>query len=377
MLKITEYFAGTVKMFAPKENKNKALSYMQNSNVLFFDLREKDGGISFKILQKNSRDKELLKYAEITETKGFFCDIKKSFRRPGLYVGAVLFIISLILSDRIVWDVKFSAGGGEDTQRIAAVLQENGLKSGAFKNAVDTSHLENLVMLKCPDVSYVNINLSGSTATVVTDERITFAKPEDNGKTDLCASEDGYIIRYETYAGRTVCEKGQTVKQGDVLISGTYDTFHHGTATVKAKGRVYALVKRSFLCECDDTAKEKIYTGKQYVKRAFTLFSLKLGKDKEYDPEKYEKTSDLKTVTVFNITELPLKINTETYREYSTKERKISEAEAEKTLMQMYEKQYNDITDGAEVKNTEIKKYHENGKYCLYCEVVMICNIAK
>ena len=377
MLKIIEYFAGTAEMFSPSENKNKALSYMQNSNVLFFNLREKDGGVSFKILRKNSRDKELLKYAEIIKTKGFLCDVKKSFRRPGLYVGALLFIAALILSDRIVWDIKFFPGGDENTQRIAAVLQESGLKSGVFKSAVDTSHLENLVMLKCPDVSYVNINLSGGTATVTTDERVTFAKPPDDGKTDLCASEDGYIIRYETYAGRTVCEKGQTVKQGDTLISGSYDTFHHGTVTVKARGRVYALVRRSFLCECDDTVKEKIYTGKQYIRRAFTLFSLKLGKDKEYDPEKYEKTSDIQTVTVFNITELPLKINTDTYREYSTKERKISEAEAEKTLAEMYEKQYKDITNGAEVKNTEIKKYHENGKYCLYCEVILICNIAK
>ena len=289
----------------------------------------------------------------------------------------MLFIISLILSDSIVWDVRFSAGGNENLERVAAVTAEGGLVSGALKSGLDKDHIEMLVMLKCPDVSYVNINLSGSVATVVTDERVTFSRQEDKGKTDLCASEDGYIIRYETYAGRTVCEKGQTVKQGDTLISGSYDTFHHGTVTVKARGRVYALVRRSFLCECDDTVKEKIYTGKQYIRRAFTLFSLKLGKDKEYDPEKYEKTSDIQTVTVFNITELPLKINTDTYREYSTKEREISEAEAEKTLAEMYEKQYKDITNGAEVKNTEIKKYHENGKYCLYCEVILICNIAK
>lgn len=377
MIKLIEYFTGTAQMRADGENKNKALSYMQKNGIFFTDLYEKDKAVYFTTLIKSIKDKTLLKYVTVQRKKGFVCDIKKSLRRPGLYVGALLFIISLILSDSIIWDVRFSPGGNENVEKIAEVLAVNGLKSGVFKSGLDKDHIENLVMLKCPDVSYVNINLSGSVATVVTDERVTFSKPEDNGRTDLCAAEDGYIIRYETYAGRAVCEKGQTVKQGDLLISGTYDTFHHGTVTVKAKGRVYALVKRSFLCECDDTVKEKIYTGKEYIKHALTLFSYKIGSEKEYDPEKYEKISKEQTVSVFNIVDLPLKLNTETYREYETNKRKISESEAEKTLLQMYEKQYKDITEGAEVKSSEIKRYHKNGKYRLYCEVWLVCNIAK
>ena len=80
---------------------------------------------------------------------------------------------------------------------------------------------------------------------------------------------------------------------------------------------------------------------------------------------------------MFNVVDLPLKINTQTFREYSTVKRKISEAEAEKILRQTYEKQYKDITKDAEVQSTETKKYYKDGKYCLYCEVYMICNIAK
>ena len=350
---------------------------MQNNGVFFTDLHEKDGAAYFTVLRKSVKDKTLLRYAEVIDIKGIIPDLKRSFRRPGLYIGAALLAGALILSDSIIWDVRFSPGGSENVERIEKVTAESGLVSGAFKSGVDKDHTENLVMLKCPDVSYVNINLSGGVATVVTDERLNFTKPKDTEKTDLCASEDGYIIRYETYAGRTVCEKGQTVKRGDVLISGTYDTFHHGTVTVKAKGRVYALVKRSFLCECDDTVTEKIYTGKQYVKRTLTLFSHQFGKDGGYDPERYEQSSDEQTVTVFNLVDLPLKVSTKTYREYDTVQRKISEDEAEKTLEQMYEKQYKDITEGAEIKSTDIKKYRKNGKYCLYCEVVIVCNIAK
>lgn len=377
MLKLIEYFAGTAKMYAEADKKNAALLYMQKNGIFFTNLYEKDGGVCFTVLKKNLKDKTLMQYVSVTEIKGFICDLKKSFARPGLYIGAVLFIAALILSDSIIWDVRFIPGGSEDTERIASVLRDSGLISGAFKSGIDRSHIENLVMLKCPDVSYVNINLSGSVATVITDERVSFTKNNESSKTDLTASEDGYVIRYETYAGQVLCEKGQTVKKGDVLIGGTYDTFHHGTVTVKAKGRVYALVKRSFLCECDDTVYEKVYTGKEYINRALTLFSREFGKNKYYDPEKYEKITDEKTVSVFNSVYLPVKISTKTYREYGTVKREISEKEAETTLEEMYEVQYKDITDGAEVKSTDIKKYHKDGKYGLYCEVWMVCNIAK
>lgn len=377
MLKLIEYFAGTAKMRAKPENKAAVLSYMQKNGVFFSELCEKDGDIYFKVLRKSCRDKTLLGYAEIVEKRGLLCGLERSLKRPGIYIGAVMFIISLVLSDSVVWDVRYEPGGGENTERIAAVAGDNGLKSGAFKSGIDKTHIENLIMLKCPDVAYVNINISGTVATVVTDERISYPKTDKSKKTDLCASEDGYIIRYETYAGRTLCEKGQTVKRGDVLISGSYDTFHHGTVTTKARGRVFALVKRSFLCEINDTVNEKIYTGERYVKRALTVFSHEFGGDDGYDPQRYEKTSEIQTLKVFDIAELPVRINTKTYRGYSVNKRRITDAEAEKTLAQMYEKQYKNVTEDAEVQKTEIKKYHKDGKYGLYCEVYAVCNIAK
>ena len=148
MLKLIEYFIGTAEMKATPENKNKALSYMQKNNVFFKDLYEKDGAAYFTALRKSLKDKTRLRFVEIIQVKGFVCDLKKSLRRPGIYIGAVLFIISLLLSDSVIWDVRFLPGGDEDTEKIAAIVSENGLKSGVFKSSVDRKRLENLIMLK-------------------------------------------------------------------------------------------------------------------------------------------------------------------------------------------------------------------------------------
>ena len=375
MIRLLQYIIGYRYMKTRDGCKNAALSYMQNNKIYFSELSERDGEAYFKTVGK--LNKGLLEYAEITKEKGLLSDIKRSFRRPGLYTGALLFIFALILSDSIIWDVRYKPTGAENVERIESVVKKYGLKSGVFKSGVDRENIENLIMLNCPDVSYVNINLNGGVATVVTDERVLFNKKEEDEKTDLFAAEDGYIIRYETFAGRTVIEKGQTVCKGDLLITGTYDTFHHGTVTVKARGNVYALVKRSFLCECPDTECEKVYTGRQYVKRSYTVFSFGADDNKEYDANKYDKTTDEQSVSVFNLVTLPIKVKTDTYREYELIERKISEREANGVLNKTYEAQLRDITRDGELQKAEESRYYEDGKYKLYCDVWLICNIAK
>lgn len=375
MFKLLEYIIGFRYMKTRGGEKNAALSYMQKNNVIFSDLTEKDGEAYFKTVGR--LDKNLLKYADTVSEKGLLRDLKRSLYRPGLYFGALFFITALILSDSVIWEVRYAPKGDENVERIGALAAENGLKSGVFKSSVNKENIENLIMLKCPDVSYVNVDIKGTVATVVTDERVLFYHKKDDGKTDLFASEDGYIIRCETFAGKTVCEKGQTVRKGDLLITGTYDTFHHGTVTVKARGAVYALVKRSFLCECPDTEYEKAYTGKEFVKRSYKIFSYGEENGAEYEKDKYDKTTDEKSVSVFSFVTLPIKVRTDTYREYTLIRRKISEREANDRLDKTYEKQLAGITADGQIKEQNVKRYYERGSYKLYCEVWLITNIAK
>lgn len=377
MYKIIEYFAGTALMKTKPDVKIAALTYMQKNGIVFNNLYERDGDAYFTVYGKRARDENLLKYAEIVKKKGFICDIKKSVKRPGLYIGALIFIFALVLSDSIVWEVKYAPNGNENLERIERAAAEAGIVGGAFKTGINKDNAENYIMLKCPDVSYVNVSINGGVATVTTDERVLFMQDKSGDKTDLYASDDGYILRYETYSGRTVCEKGQTVKKGDLLISGTYDTFHHGQVTVKAKGKVYALVERDILCEVNGKTYEKNYTGEEYTRTSVTVFSYGYGGDNEYDEKEYEKSTYSDDVYIFGVIRLPLKIRRDRYRRYELIQRDISTAEAEKQLQKMYEKQLKDVSDDGEIKSTDMKKYYEDGKYKLYCRVWLVCNIAK
>lgn len=380
MFKLLEYFAGTALMKELPDKKNAALRLLQEKGVEFFDLHEEDGRACFRIFKKDLGIKELAECAETVSESGFFRDLAKSLRRPGLYIGALILAAGLILSDSIIWDVRFVRNGAENAERIKTAAERCGIESGAFIAGIDRRAAEARIMAECPDVSYVRINMEGTTAVIVTDERIVPPEKKDGDGADLCASEDGYVIRYETYAGRTVCEKGQTVKRGDVLISGTYETFHHGAANVRARGRVFALVKRSFVCETPVTAFEKTYTGREKTRRSLSLFSFRLGGGKAPANEggaAFDENEEERAVTVFNAVTLPLKLKKTTYREYIVTNRRVGEEEAAEELEKLCARQYADITSDAEEIRSEKKKlYKENGRYKLYCEVWLVCNIA-
>ncbi|MBR4257311.1 MAG: sporulation protein YqfD [Clostridia bacterium] len=377
MFKLLEYFACSAEFKTRPGMKDAALLYMQKNGVLFDNLHESSGDAYFTVYGKRINDKKLHIYADMIKKKGFIYDIKKSVKRPGLYIGAVIFIFALIISDAVIWEVKFVPNGNEDLARIERAARESGIVSGAFKSCVDRDGAENYIMLKCPDVSYVNVSVNGGVATVTTDERVLFEHGADDKKTDLFASDDGYILRYETYAGRTVCAKGQTVKQGDLLISGTYDTFHHGQVTVKARGKVYALVERDFLCEVNGKTYEKQYTGEEFTKTSVTVFSYGGDDKNSYDEKEYERYTEQDDVYIFGTIRLPLKIKRDTYRRYVMTEREVKEEEAAKKLDEMYEIQLKDVTGGGEIQSTDKKTYFEDGKYKLYCRVWLVCNIAK
>ncbi len=377
MIKPVEYLAGTLYMRTLPGKKNAALYYMQKNGVYFTDLRPDGDGAVFRVLNRRKKDKRLLSYAEITGGKGLIYDIKKLIKRPGVIIGALLFAFALRFSDSLLWDVRYESRGGENRENVMRVLSECGLKSGAFKALTDCESIENTVMLKCPDVSYVNVGIKGNVAYVTTDERVVFTPPAPTDKTDLFASEDGYIIRYETFSGVPVIEKGQTVKKGEMLFSGTYETHHNGTVTVRARGNAYALVRREILCETDETVSERSYTGKERINRAVTLFSHTFGINRFYDENNYEKTETTDSVTVFGAVRLPFYVKTGVYREYCTVERKLSREEAYRELDRMYETRFKELTEGAEVRETSVKRYYEDGRYKLRGEIWMVCNIAK
>ncbi len=376
-MKITEYFAGYV-ICTAKNNKIRAVNLMNRRGIGYYGLYEKDGAVTFRIRRRDAkRNPDLISLCDNTLEAGFSVFLCKRMRRPGLIVGFLIFALVLFISGLFVWDVTLTTGGNENAERIMNVLKENGLKPGAVKSNIDKRKLENTVMLSCPDVSFISVNMTGNTVSVRTDERVIKEREENGGPCDLTAGEDGYVLRFETYKGQAVCEAGKAVKRGDVLISGLVETKHHGYETVRSSGKVFAVVKRSYLVKTSAEYKEKYYTGNEYESVDVSVFSNDFNVKRDGHGEYCDVFESTGQLSVRGLVYLPVYVKKTVFREYAYMTVKRNEEQIKEELKRLSKEQFTIVTEGCEVRSSTETVYEKNGVYYLYCDVWCVADIAK
>ncbi|MDR2903689.1 MAG: sporulation protein YqfD [Clostridiales bacterium] len=260
-------------------------------------------------------------------------------KRYFLAAGAVFFISALFFLSSFVWLIEVEGNERIAATQIMAFLQENGLSVGTFKYGVDEKGLEKKLLSTFGDLSWINIHLTGTKATVSLTETIP-KLPESDKSTpcDIVAAKDGLIASIATMSGTPKVKEGDVVQKGDLLVSGelligTEDTgFHskfvHAQSEVKAK----RYVEMTFTVPYEYTIKN--YTGKSKKSRGCIVF------DKAFHiwkPQKrfdyYDTASERVQLNFGENYPLPAIIITEEYREYIPETRRRTAEEAE-TLAQ-------------------------------------------
>ena len=98
---------------------------------------------------------------------------------------------------------------------------------------------------------------------------------------NLVAACDGQIEYVELYRGNVVVTVGQSVKKGELLVSGLYESQTGGLRYTRASGRVMARTERTFEIEIPLLFEEKVYDEPylQEIELSFFNFSHKIFKN--------------------------------------------------------------------------------------------------
>lgn len=161
--------------------------------------------------------------------------------RTGLPAGAAAGIVLLIVLSQFLWTVNIKGLKTVSEERIADLLEESGVKAGAFKHGVDTSQARRDILLKVDEIGWMSVNICGCNADVEVKEKTK--KPEledDTSPCNLKAKCDGVITKVTAAQGMSQVKTGSGVKQGDLLISGVSLTKRNTVRYVRAKGEVMA-----------------------------------------------------------------------------------------------------------------------------------------
>ena len=165
-------------------------------------------------------------------------------KRPVLLLGLTLFVlIALWLPSRIL----FITVEGNETipgKYILECAKDCAITFGSSRRTVRSEQSKNMLLSKIPQLQWVGINTSGCVANILVREGTTRHEiPAETSVSSIVASRDGVIQSIDVLHGTKTCSIGQTVKQGDLLISGYTDCGLKVNAEA-AEGEVYAYTTR-------------------------------------------------------------------------------------------------------------------------------------
>ncbi len=294
-------------------------------------------------------------------------------RRYALLLGLALALCTVAVLSRFILTVDVSGNEKISTERILEELKQLGVRPGAYGPSIDENLVCNEMRLALDDLSWIAVNLHGTRAEVLVAERTP--KPvvvDESTPAHIVADGTGIISKIRVLNGQAKAEVGDTVVEGDILISGVmdleeplYSTIDMGTLTVRAEGSVQARTWRTLTAVFPLEATVKTYTGQEITRRSLTFFShrLQFYKNGGISYERYDKIAETRTLSLPKVGSVPISLTRETIREYDLATASINPDAAHKLLCSQLEGRLNALVQAhnGQVVNTVFSAVQKDG----------------
>ncbi len=288
-----------------------------------FILRERD----VKRFWGFARGRIRFEMGERRGVTGFLCENRK---RYGVFAAVIaLIMIGIFLSDR-VWDVRVNGNTRLSDTEVTEMLSDHGISVGASWRRMNKNEAEISLLAENEDIAWISVNRRGTVAYVeiVESENTGIPEPPEYLYSNIVADRDGVVEDISVRRGTAAVKKGDTVRCGDILISGIADT-DRGTVFSRAEGSVILVSSKTVTVEVAGK-----YTDKHYEKEKISEISVKIFEKEINIFKNYRKTPsecDIikrnEQITLFGKYKLPITV-TKTYKRiYTVTEMSYSESE--------------------------------------------------
>ena len=104
-------------------------------------------------------------------------------------------------------------------EAVLEVASEVGLYPGVQRRNVDRHEVQKALLLRIDELSWATVRMSGTMAVIEATLRMGL-DPSSTRPGDVVAARDGIVERMMVLSGHALVAPGDTVKRGDILISG-------------------------------------------------------------------------------------------------------------------------------------------------------------
>lgn len=299
--------------------------------------------------------------------------------RVGLLLGLCVFFAAIYIAPLFVWEVNIEGIDRLGRSYVCELLAEEGVRVGAFSPAIDRDRVYLHVLRRAPDISWLSVNLRGSTANVEIVERDTppAARAQADGA-NLVAARGGQIVAADIVRGALAVKAGDTVGKGALLVSGVIDSPTTGTRCLYAEGAVLAAVYDDYTVEIPLVRAVRSYDGEETLEVSLSVFgkSINIFKNYSISDENYDTIYRENNLPYPGLCRLPLSLLTTVALKYSETPVTLTEAEALTLARAELQRQIAEKQTYAEILSREESYAAMDGVLTYRCSVEAIENIA-
>ena len=382
-LPLLRYFKGTVDFYAEGADTESFYTFCSKSGIEIISPQKNGYGFFAKTEAKNYKKlkKPAKKYGiklKLIKKQGFCFFVKKNRIKIGFVFGFVFTFMFTVLMNLFVWEINVIGNKNTPTENIIKSAEEMGLFTGTFSKKHFVQDIEWYIFRENPGLASVEINIQGSVANILINERKTETEmvPDDDVPINLVASKYGVIEKMNVYDGKEVVKPGDAVLKGDLLVSAVYEDSHNKLTLKHARADIIAKTDYNIKVEfpLKKTIIEKDKIKKKTYKIRFLGKDFLIGNSKNCNDFPFEEK--FKQLYFFGI-KLPISIIKTTY--FNVKENTITynfesgKTEAYNILSKKEKTEMKDM-EILSRKTTEIIK---NEKYIIEADYIVLMNIAK
>lgn len=240
MVNIDCLFLGFIRFFV-KEEDMAGVADCLLKNGISAKISE-DGSFVLPLRRKRAAMRALENFSEVTVSEplgipGFFFRYR---HRYGVFAALLVLLVFACFAGERVWDVRVEGDSTISAAYVTEALGEAGLMPGARFRDLDLSSVETDVLNTSERIAWLNINRRGTVAyvRVAAKAEVPDETPK-RGYANIVADEDAMIEEITVRLGTEAVRVGDSVKRGDLLISGI------GGGILPAEGSVRGRVRRT------------------------------------------------------------------------------------------------------------------------------------
>ncbi len=373
------FFFGEVTLWGEEGDIGRVLNLCMAHSLPYSELKRKETGFSIRLLSRDAKallrcaaaERVVLKESEKSGLPHFFYRYR---HRVGLFVGVAMVAALMIYASMVVWRVQITGNERLHERTVEELLASYGIKTGRFIPSLALDKAETKILLENRDIAWISLHLSGTTLHVEMRETRRMGEREDGLSANLVASADGLVERIEAFDGRVMVRVGDTVKKGDLLVSGLYD----GGRMTAASGAVYARTVRDITIAVPFDYEKKEYTGREWKEKTLIFFGNEI---KVFtNTGKAGGTCDIiyyeKMLPLGESMEIPVGMRTRKYLEYTMTEARYTEEEAMNEAFRRLSAALRSLAEDTELLGKDIAFEMTDEAYVLRCRLVCVENIA-